>query len=188
MTTQLLEKLTLDFQEFQRLHAEAHKETEPKRLAIVASKGSLDMVYPAMILATTAASMGWECGIFFTFYGLDALHRKRYKGLKVAPIGNPAMPAPFAAVPIHVPTIIGAIPGMTTIATLLMKQWMKRSRLPSLEQFLDMADKMGVKLIACSTTMGVMKIKKEDLLPVADIQGAAAFLHFASKATVTLFI
>ncbi|MBI4329611.1 MAG: DsrE/DsrF/DrsH-like family protein [Chloroflexi bacterium] len=183
-----LETLSLDLEEFKRLHAEAHKETATKRLAIVASKGSLDMVYPALILSTTAASMGWETAIFFTFYGLDVLHKGRYKGLKVAPLGNPAAPAPFPALPIKVPTIIAAIPGMTAVATLIMKRWMKNASLPTVEQFLDMSHEMGVKLIACSTTMGVMKIKEEDLLPVAEIQGAAAFLHYASKATVTLFI
>ena len=186
---QTLEKLTLDLAEFQRLHQETHKETDVKRLAIVASKGTLDMVYPAMILATTARSLGWEASIFFTFYGLDALNRKKYKKLQVASLGNPAAPAPFSAVPFFkVPTILGIIPGMTSIATLFLKRWMKRSNLPTLEQFLTMADQMGVKLIACSTTMGVMQVKKEDLLPAADIQGAAAFLHFASKASVTLFI
>ena len=183
-----LQTMALDLEKFKQLHAETHKETETKRLAIVASKGSLDMIYPALILATTAASMGWEAGIFFTFYGLDALHKKRYKGLKVAPIGNAAMPAPFQAVPFHVPTILGALPGMTTVATVLMKQWMKRAKLPAVEEFLNMASQMGVKLIACSTTLGVMKIKEEDLLPAAEVQGAAAFLHYASKATVTLFI
>ncbi|MBI4298173.1 MAG: DsrE/DsrF/DrsH-like family protein [Chloroflexi bacterium] len=183
-----LEKLSLDLEEFKRLHSEVHKDTDTKRLAIVASKGSLDMIYPALILATTAASMGWQVGIFFTFYGLDALHVKRYKKLKVAPLGNPAMPAPFHGIPVQVPTIIAAIPGMTTVATILMKSWMKRSRLPTVEGFLKMSNQMGVKLIACSTTMGVMKIKQEDLLPEAEVQGAAAFLHFASKATVSLFI
>ena len=183
-----LEKLSLDLEEFKRLHAQAHKETDTKRLAIVASKGSLDMVYPALILATTAASMGWEAGVFFTFYGLDVLHKKRYKGLKVAPLGNPAMPPPLPAVPVQVPTILAAIPGMTAVATALMRRWMKKSNLPNVEEFLDMSNQMGVKLIACSTTMGVMKIREEDLLPVAEIQGAAAFLNYASKATVTLFI
>ena len=183
-----LADLTLSLAEFSRLHADAHKETETKRLAIVASKGSMDMVYPALILATTAVSMGWEAGIFFTFYGLDTLHKKRYKNLKVSPIGNPAMPAPFQAIPFHVPVILGAIPGMTSVATALMKSWMKRAKLPPIQEFLTMADQMGVKLIACSTTMGVMKIKQEDLLPMADIQGAAAFLHYSSKASVVLFI
>jgi peroxiredoxin family protein len=89
---------------------------------------------------------------------------------------------------VQVPNIIGAIPGMTSLATLFMKGWMNKASLPSVEAFFNMSNEMGVKLIACSTTLGVMKVKKEDLLPFAEIQGAAAFLHFASKATVTLFI
>ncbi len=184
----LQDRITLDAETFKALHSELHKETGTKRLAIVASKGSLDMVYPALILSTTAASMGWEVGIFFTFYGLDTLHKKRYKKLKVAPLGNPAMPAPFPGVPVKVPTILAAIPGMTAVATLFMKKWMKDARVPDVEEFLTMANEMGVRLIACSTTMGVMHIEKEDLLPQAEIQGAAAFLSYASKASVSLFI
>lgn len=179
--TQALEQLKLDIDAFKQLHADLHKETEVKRLAIVASKGSLDMAYPAFILATTARALGWEAGIFFTFYGLDIVNKKKFKKLKVAPLANPAMPVP-------VPNIIGAIPGMTFMATKMMKGWMNKAKMPSLEAFLDMSKEMGVKLIGCSTTMGVMKVKPEELLDGVDIQGAAAFLQFASKAQVTLFI
>src|SRR5581483_8211431 len=86
---------------------EAEKEraerSRVKRLALVASKGSLDMAYPPLILASTAVSLGWEVGVFFTFYGLDIVNKYKLPSLKVAPIGNPAMPAPLAAVPLQVP-------------------------------------------------------------------------------------
>ncbi len=153
----------------------------PRRLALVASKGTLDGAYPPLILAATAASLGWEVGIFFTFYGLDIIHRKRHKKLKVSAVGNPAMPVP-------VPTILGALPGMTAVATSMMKGWMKRARMPDVPQFLDIARESGVRLYACSTTMGVMGIRPEDLVPEADIAGATAFLDFAADADVSLFV
>ncbi len=152
-----------------------------QRLALVASKGTLDNAYPPLILATTAVSMGWEAGIFFTFYGLDIVNRKKHRRLKVPSLANPAMPMP-------VPNIIGALPGMTGVATAMMKRWMKRSKLPTIQEFLDMARESGVRLIACSTTMGVMGVDRKDLIDGVDIAGATAFLDFASGADVSLFV
>src|SRR5262245_31016554 len=86
--------------------AEAKPKRRKRRLAIVASKGTLDMAYPPLILASTAGAMGWEVGVFFTFYGLDIINKKRNKHLQVPPLANPAMPVP-------VPNLIGALPGMT---------------------------------------------------------------------------
>lgn len=152
-----------------------------RRLALVASKGTLDGAYPPLILAATAASLGWEVGIFFTFYGLDVVHKRKHRRLKVAPVGNPAMPVPM-------PNLLGALPGMTAAATAMMAGWMKRAKLPSVAQFLDLARESGAKLIACSTTMGVMGVKASDLVPGVDIAGAAAFLDFAAGADVSLFV
>ncbi len=152
-----------------------------QRLALVASKGTLDNAYPPLILATTAVSMGWEAGIFFTFYGLDIINRKKSRRLKVPSLANPAMPVP-------VPNFIGALPGMTDVATAMMKRWMKRSKLPTIQEFLDMARESGVRLIACSTTMGVMGVDRKDLIEGVDIAGATAFLDFASGADVSLFV
>ena len=156
-------------------------EPRRRRLALVASRGSLDGAYPPLILAATAASLGWEVGIFFTFYGLDILHKRRHKRLKVAPLGNPAMP-------VAIPNLVGALPGMTAAATAMMKRWMKRAKLPTVDTFLDIARESGAHLFACSTTMGVMGIREADLVPGADIAGAAAFLDFAAEADVSLFV
>src|SRR5512135_942084 len=90
---------------------EAEKQNRTRRLALVASKGSLDMAYPPLILASTAVAMGWEVGVFFTFYGLDILNKRKLPALKVAPIGNPAMPAPLSSMPVQVPNILGVLPG-----------------------------------------------------------------------------
>ena len=152
-----------------------------RRLAMVASKGTLDNAYPPLILAATAASLGWEVGIFFTFYGLDIVHKRKHKKLKVAPLANPAMP-------VAIPNLVGALPGMTAAATTMMQGWMKKASLPTVPQFLDIARESGVRLFACSTTMGVMGVREQDLIPGADIAGAAAFLDFAADADVSLFI
>jgi len=153
----------------------------PRRLALVASRGSLDGAYPPLILAATAASLGWEAGIFFTFYGLDILHRRKHRRLKVASLGNPAMPVPL-------PSLVGALPGMSAAATAMMRRWMKRAGLPDVATFLDMARESGVRLYACSTTMGVMGVQASDLVDGATIAGAAAFLDFAAEADVAMFV
>jgi peroxiredoxin family protein len=158
------------------------EEKKPKRVAIIASKGSLDMAYPPLIVATAAASMGWEVGIFFTFYGLDIINKRKYRKLKVAPLGNPAMP-------VSVPNIIGAIPGMTSVATWMMRRMMRKQNMPTIPEMLDMVRQLGgVRLFGCSTTMGVMAVADEDLLEGTECAGAAGFLEFASEAQVTLFI
>lgn len=168
-----------------RALTEARQEAKPKRrkkrLAIVASKGTLDMAYPPLILASSAAAMGWQVSIFFTFYGLDIINKKRNRHLQVAPLGNPAMPVP-------VPNFIGAIPGMTAIATMMMKGWMKAAAMPPVGEMIDICRNSGVEMIACSTTMGVMKVAQADILDGLNCGGAAAFLDFAADADVSLFI
>ncbi len=160
-----------------------------KRLALVASKGTLDQAYPPLILATAAAAMGWEVGIFFTFYGLDILHKERLERLQVSPIGNPAMPPPIPALPaLKVPNVLGALPGMTAMATTMMKGWMAKAKIPSIREFLDLCVETDVQLFACSTTMGVMGISQEDLIPQARCAGATTFLDYAADADVTLFV
>lgn len=151
------------------------------RLAIVASKGSLDMAYPPLILATTAAAMDMEAGIFFTFYGLDIIHKDKYGSLKVPPLANPAMPMP-------VPNILGVLPGMTMAATTMMKSWMGRVKLQSIPSFIEMARELDVTLIGCQMTLDVMGVKKEKLVDGVDIGGAATFLEYASKAKISLFV
>lgn len=160
----------------------------PKRLALVASKGSLDMVYPPLILATTAASLGWEVGIFCTFYGLDLLHKERVKHLKVSAVGNPAMPAPFPSVPVKVPELIGVLPGMSTVATAFLKKWMRDAKMPTVQELMDLSKELNVRFFACATTMGVMGVRQEDLITGCDCAGAAAFLDFASQADVSMFV
>jgi peroxiredoxin family protein len=152
-----------------------------KRLALVASKGTLDQAYPPLILATTAASLGWEAGIYFTFYGLDILDRKKHKQLKMASVGNPSGP-------VAIPNLVGALPGMTKAATKMMGKWMDDAKMPAVPEFIDMAQGLGVRFFACSTTMGVMGVEEDDLIPGCDIAGAAAFLDYAADADVSMFV
>lgn len=161
--------------------AEPAAETRRKRIALVASKGTLDQAYPPLILATTAASLGWEAGVYFTFYGLDVIHRKRLPKLKVASLANPSGP-------VQLPNILGAIPGATAAATGVMKKWMRDANMPPATEFIEMARGLGVQFFACSTSMGVMGVKEEDLIDGCLVAGAAAFLDFASEADVQLFI
>jgi peroxiredoxin family protein len=158
-------------------------EGEPrrKRLALVASKGTLDQAYPPLILATTAASLGWEVGIYFTFYGLDILHQERFRKLKMASLANPSGP-------IRLPNLLGTVPGATAAATKVMKRWMKQSRMPDIPEFIEMAQGLDVTFFACATTMGVMGVEEGDLIDGCDVAGAAAFLDFAAGADVQLFI
>ncbi len=157
------------------------QKTATRRLALVASKGTLDQAYPPLILATTAVSLGWEVGIYFTFFGLDILHKERFENLKVASLANPAGP-------LQVPNIVGAVPGATALATRTMKKWMEKSSMPTIPEFIDMARDSDVTFFACATTMGIMDVSESDLIEGCDIAGAAAFLEFAATADVQLFI
>jgi peroxiredoxin family protein len=152
-----------------------------RRIALVASKGTLDQAYSPLILATTAASLGWEAGVYFTFYGLDIIHEERLERLKVASLANPAGP-------IQLPNLLGALPGATAAATKIMKKWMSDARMPTVPEFIEMAQGLGVRFFACSTTMGVMGVNEDDLIKGCEIAGAAAFLDFAAEADVQLFV
>jgi len=149
------------------------------RIAIIAAHGTLDAAYPPLILATSAVAMDMEAGIFFTFYGLEILKKGHADKLQVAPIANPAMPVPM-------PNIIGMLPGMTAAATMMMNNWMKKSKVMTISQLLDQARDSGVKLIACQMTMDVMGVKKDDLIDGIQFGGAASYLAFASENAIAL--
>jgi peroxiredoxin family protein len=152
-----------------------------KRVAIVATKGTLDMAYPPLILATSAAAMDMEAAIYFSFYGLDIINKNKYGDLKVPPLANPAMPVPM-------PNILGVLPGMTRMASWMMKDWMKKGGVPTIPDLVEMAQENGVRLIACQMTLDVLGIKKEDLIDGLEFGGAGAFLDYAADADITLFI
>ena len=153
-----------------------------KKMALIATKGTLDMAYPPLILATTAASLGWDVGIFFTFYGLTILHKTKGKHMKVAPLGNPAMPMP-------VPNLIGAIPGMTAMGTTIMKSMFKSHGVASIDDLLEASVDTGVRLIPCAMTMEVFGFKEGDFIKEAEAPcGAATFIDWAQNADICMFI
>jgi peroxiredoxin family protein len=144
------------------------KAEQTERLLIILSKGTMDMVYPALMIATTAATMGKEVHMFFTFWGLNAVNRKTVGSMKVSPVGNPGMP---------MPNILGMIPGMTAMATRMMNGKMKKAKVPTIPEMFKTAKDLGVKLHACSTTMEVMGTPKETLIDeVDDVVGAATMV------------
>ena len=161
---------------------EEEKAQRTPKLAIIATKGTLDWAYPPLILATTAAALGWDAGIFFTFYGLNIIHKKKNQHLQVAPVGNPAMPLP-------VPNLVGAIPGMTAMGTQVMKSMFKSHHVSSIDELLELAVEAGVKMWPCGMTLEVFGYKQEDFIEGAQqVCGAAHFIGYAKDADVSLFI
>jgi len=158
-------------------------EDKPKKMAIIASKGTLDMAYPPLILASTAAAMDVETQIFFTLYGVDIVNKNKYGNLKIAPIANPAMPSP-----VPFPNILGMLPGMTAMGTAMMKGMIKKIKWPSIPELIDACTEMDVKLIACTPTLEMTGVSKSDLVDGTVVAGAAEFLDFALDANITLFI
>ena len=161
---------------------EAKKETKPKKMAIIATKGTLDWAYPPLVLASTAASLDWDVGIFFTFYGLNIVHKTKSKSIGIVPVGNPAMP-----MPVPVPNLLGALPGMTPFATFMMKKKFKDHGVASIPELTELCFEAGVKMMPCSMTMEVFGYKKTDFMEgCQDLCGAAAFLSWAADADITL--
>ena len=165
-----------------------------KRLALIASKGTLDWAYPPFILASTAAAMNMEVGIFFTFYGLTLLNKKIEA--KVAPQTNPAMPMklPFGPLGLQnmelpIPNILANnIPGYETAATSLMKQTFAKKGVASIEELRSICVESGVKLIGCQMTMDVFGFEPDQFIDGVELGGAATFLEFSSEADISLFI
>lgn len=154
----------------QKLEMKTESRTQQEeKLLIILSKGTLDMVYPAFMIANTGATMGKEVHMFFTFWGMNAINKKTMGSLKIAPVGNPGMP---------MPNILGMIPGMTAMATRMVKGKMQKSKMPPIPDMIKMAKDLGVKIHACSTTMDVFGITKETMIPeVDDVVGAATMLE-----------
>ena len=160
----------------------AERPTKQKKLAIIATKGTLDWAYPPLILATTAASLGWEAGIFFTFYGLNIL--KKDRRLQIGTTGNPALP-----MPVTMPQLLTALPGMTPIATTMMKRQFRDHGVASIDELIAVALELGVKLSPCGMTMDVFGFdEKEFIEGIEPVCGATHFLNWAADADVSLFV
>jgi peroxiredoxin family protein len=169
-------------------------ESKTKRLAIIASKGTLDWAYPPFLLASTAAAMDMEVGVFFTFYGLTLLNKKIEA--KVAPQTNPAMPMkmPFGSNEFQnmewpIPNILANnIPGYETMATSFMKKTFANKGVATIEELRDICVESGVKLIGCQMTMDVFGFDTDQFIDGVEVGGAATFLEFAADSDISLFI
>jgi peroxiredoxin family protein len=153
-----------------------------KKMALIASKGTLDMAYPPFILASTAAALDWEVQIFFTFYGLQLL-RKDISDVKISPLANPAMP-----MPVPLPVFAQILPGMEAMATMMMKAKMKSKGVASLTELRALCQEAGVKFIGCQMTVDLFDFEESDFLDGVEYGGAATFLDFAGESDVCLFI
>ncbi|MCS7103685.1 MAG: DsrE/DsrF/DrsH-like family protein [Candidatus Korarchaeum sp.] len=151
-----------------------------RKLLIIASKGTLDMAYPPLILAQVGAAMGLEVGVFFTFWGLNIIRKDTIDKLKISPVGNPAL---------GMPNILGMLPGMTSLATSMMKKRIKAINMASIREMVKECKELGVKFYACSNTVELMGLKREQLVDEVDeIVGATTFLEMASEDAIVLFI
>ena len=158
---------------------------DSKRLTIIATKGTLDWAYPPFILASTAAALGYQVTMFFTFYGLQLLKKKL--NLRVSPLGNPGMPMPMG-MNSWFPVLGTAIPGMETIMTSMMKNTIKSKGVATIEELRDLCLEADAKLIGCQMTIDLFDMKREDFIDDIDIGGAATYFEHAGKANVNLFI
>jgi peroxiredoxin family protein len=154
-----------------------------RKACIIASKGTLDFAYPPLILATAAAAATIETSIFFTFYGLNIIRKDFDKLLKVSPVANPGMP-----MPVPMPDIVMALPGMESMATAMMKSMFRKKGVATVRELLDVARESNVRLIACQMTMDVFGYRRQDFIDGVEFGGAAAFLSEARKAHITLFV
>ena len=158
---------------------------DSKRLTIIATKGTLDWAYPPFILASTAAALGYQVTMSFTFYGLQLL--KKELDLRVSPLGNPGMPMPMG-MNSWFPVLGTAIPGMETMMTGMMKNTIKSKGVATIEELRDLCLEADAKLIGCQMTIDLFDMKREDFIDDIDIGGAATYFEHAGEANVNLFI
>ena len=158
---------------------------DSKRLTIIATKGTLDWAYPPFILASTAAALGYQVTMFFTFYGLQLLKKKL--DLKVSPLGNPGMPMPMG-MNSWFPVLGTAIPGMETMMTGMMKNTIKSKGVATIEELRDLCLEADAKLIGCQMTIDLFDMKREDFIDDIDIGGAATYFEHAGEANINLVI
>jgi peroxiredoxin family protein len=153
-----------------------------KKMAIIATKGTLDMAYPPFILGSTAAALGYDVQIFFTFYGLQLL-KKDLSDVKISPLANPAMP-----MPVPMPVFVQMLPGMESMATMMMKDKLKKKGVASLEELRSLCQEADVKFVACQMTVDLFEFDKKDFIDGIEFGGAATFMEFAGDTDICLFV
>jgi peroxiredoxin family protein len=153
---------------------------DDKKMSIIATKGTLDMAYPPLILASTAAAFGYEVTVFHTFWGLDILHEERSKDLKLSSVGNPNMP---------VPNVVGALPGMDRVTTSMMEKKIDDNNTATIEELIETSLDMGVEFQACQMTIELMDYDEDDFYDgVVTGVGAATAIEDMVEADIQLLI
>ena len=143
-----------------------------EKVAIVVSKGSLEGIYPALIMANGARMDGIEADLFFTFFGLDAIRKDRLEKIKVATVGNPGL---------HLPTLLGAVPGISALATKMMQRQMEKIDIPPIPEFIELVHDSGVQLYACKASVDMFALTMEDFVPqIEDIISVGEFYEKAA--------
>jgi peroxiredoxin family protein len=151
-------------------------ENGERKLCIICSKGSLDMAYPGLVLANAALMEGIDVTMFFTFWGLDIINKKKMNNLKATPLGNPSM---------GMPNVVGMIPGVTAMASSMMKKEIEKLDFPPVDEFIEMIHDAGGKMYGCRMAMDMMKLEKEDLCDEVDeVIGAMEFMEISDGAQV----
>ena len=150
------------------------QDDDGNRMTIVATKGSLDMAYPPLILASTAAAFGWDVVVFYTFWGLDVLHEEKSRELKLSAVGNPNMPVPNA---------VAALPGMDAVTTRLMRRRIDDNGTASIDELIELSIESGVDLQACQMTMDLLDYDADDFHDgvTAGVGAATALQHMAES-------
>ena len=157
-----------------------------KSMTLIVTKGSLDWAYPPFILSTTAAAMGLDVTMFFTFYGLTLL--KKDLNLKVSTLGNTAMEMPMFGGHMAMPNILAAMPGASALTSTMMKNMIKKKGVASIEELRDLAIEADVNMIACQMTMDLFEYKREDMIDSVSVGGAATWVDAATRCDINLYI
>lgn len=157
-------------------------EEKNRKLCIICSKGSLDMAYPPMILANAARMSGIDVDLFFTFWGMDIVTEAKVDHLHVATVGNPNLHPSF-----HIPTMIGGLPGVSNLATNMMKKEIEALDFPDVREFIETIMDTGAGVYACKMSMDMMHLTKEDLVEGVEVLGAMEFMELSEGAQL-LFV
>jgi peroxiredoxin family protein len=170
----------IDDLEQQLAEADIDADDDTKSMVIVATKGSLDMAYPPLILASTAAAFGWDVTVFHTFWGLDILHEERSKDLKLSAVGNPNMSLPNA---------VAALPGMDRVASTMMRKRIDSNDVASIEELIDTCNAMDVEMQACQMTIDLLEYDEDDFYDGVTVGvGAATALEQMADADIQLLV
>lgn len=161
-------------------------ESNAKSMSIIVTKGTLDWAYPPFILATTAASMGLNVTLFFTFYGLGLLKKKL--DLEVSSLGNPAMKMPMAGMHVGMPNMMAMIPGVDAVASKMMKNMIQKKGIASVDELREAAVESDVRMIACQMTMDLFEFKPEEMMDGLEYAGAATYIETATQSDINLYI